>query len=106
VANGKVYVPTATGQLVVYGLLGVSGASGVVNAASFQSAGVAPGELITVFGLGFTTAAPVLGSVQPNGQYPTILGDVRVLFDGYPAPLLYVSSGQLNLVVPYSAAGK
>ena len=106
VANGKVYVPTQTGLVVVYGLLGAAGAGSVVNAASFQNAPVAPGELITVFGLGFSAAEPVLGSVQPNGQYPTVLGDVRVLFDGHPAPLLYVSSGQLNLVVPYSAAGK
>lgn len=106
VANGKVYVPTETGHVVAYGLLGVSGAAGVVNAASFHGAAVAPGELVSVFGLGFGATEPVLGSVQPNGQYPTILGDVRVLFDGYPAPLLYVSSGQLNLVIPYSAAGK
>ena len=106
VANGKVYVPTQSGQVVVYGLLAVPGVAAVVNAASFESAAVSPGELITLFGFSLGQTTPVWGLVQPNGQFPTILGNSRVLFDGYPAPLLYVSSEQLNLIVPYSAAGK
>jgi uncharacterized protein (TIGR03437 family) len=31
---------------------------------------------------------------------------VQVFFDGVPAPLLYASAGQVNVVVPYSVAGK
>ena len=37
VANGKVYVPTASNQVTVYGLLPVPGIAAVVNAASFTS---------------------------------------------------------------------
>jgi uncharacterized protein (TIGR03437 family) len=31
---------------------------------------------------------------------PTTLGDIQVLINGTPAPLYYVSSGQVNLVIP------
>ncbi|MEJ7606282.1 MAG: hypothetical protein WKF37_08435 [Bryobacteraceae bacterium] len=47
-----------------------------------------------------------------NGVVDTTLGEVRVLFDGIPAPLLYVGpSGdrvgdQINLVVPYGIFGR
>ena len=34
------------------------------------------------------------------------LEGVQVYFDGVPAPLLYASAGQVNVVVPYSVAGK
>jgi uncharacterized protein (TIGR03437 family) len=36
----------------------------------------------------------------------TTLSGVQVLFDGVPAPLVYVSPGQVGAVVPYSVAGK
>ena len=50
VVNGKVYVPTDSQQIVVYGVLPVPGISAVVNAGSFSGMTVAPGELITIFG--------------------------------------------------------
>jgi uncharacterized protein (TIGR03437 family) len=34
------------------------------------------------------------------------LAGVRVYFNGIPAPLLYASAGQVNVVVPYALAGK
>ncbi len=34
------------------------------------------------------------------------LEGVQVYFDGVPAPLLYASAGQVNVVVPYSVAGQ
>ncbi len=106
VANGKVYVPSQSGQVVAYGLLSVPGVTAVVNAASFHSAVVAPGELITVFGSGLGPTEPILAATPSKGAFPTNLGGSQVLFDDVPAPLLYVSSDQLNVVVPYSLAGK
>ena len=47
-----------------------------------------------------------IGSPSAAGAYETRLGDTRVLFDGIPAPLLYVSNDQLNAVVPYSIGGR
>jgi uncharacterized protein (TIGR03437 family) len=40
-------------------------------------------------------------TATPNaGFYPTTLGGIRVFIGGAPAPLLYVSAGQINAVVP------
>ena len=36
----------------------------------------------------------------------TELSDIRVLFDGVVAPVLYVSAGQANAVAPYAVAGR
>ena len=36
----------------------------------------------------------------------TTLADTTVLFDGRPAPLIYVSSGQIAAIVPYNVAGR
>ena len=62
------------------------GVHSIVNAASFLSGSVSPGEVVTIFG--------------------SNLGQTRVLFDGTPAPLLYVSPTQLNAVTPYAIAGR
>jgi virginiamycin B lyase len=77
----------------------------VVNAASFAPGGVAPGELITIFGNGLGPAVPVglqLDATTPD-RVPTSVAGVAVTFDGHPAPLTYVSDSQINCVVPYEA---
>jgi uncharacterized protein (TIGR03437 family) len=66
---------------------------------------VAPGQIVSIFGdrlgpqLGIATSAD-------NGTVGTSLGGTRVLFDGIPAPLLYVDARQVNAVVPFGIAGK
>ncbi len=73
----------------------------VVNAASGQLSGtIAPGEVISIYGLELSpitvpaTAAPV------NGVFPNTLGGVQVLVNGSPVPLLYVSASQINAEIP------
>jgi uncharacterized protein (TIGR03437 family) len=73
--------------------------TGVVNAASSAPfiAGLAPGELITLYGSGLagsTVVAPAL-------PFPTTLGNVQVSINGRPAPIYYVSSTQISVIVPY-----
>jgi uncharacterized protein (TIGR03437 family) len=108
VADGKVFTPTDSREIVVYGLLpGVPGVASVVNAASYASGVVAPGELVTIFGTGIGPTSSVLASVDPkSGKVPVVLGDVQVSFGGTKAPLLYGSSGQINAVVPFEVAGQ
>jgi uncharacterized protein (TIGR03437 family) len=108
VANGKVFAPTASKEIAVYGLLpDVPGIASVVNAASYASGVVAPGELVTIFGNSIGPALSTLASVSPaSGAIPTALGNVQVTFGGTPAPLLYGSSGQINAVVPFEVAGQ
>jgi len=69
----------------------------VVNAASFTPGPVAPGELVSIFGLDLGPAAGVsTPGFGANGLLPTTLADVQVTFDGVPAPLVFVSANQIN----------
>lgn len=79
--------------------------SGVVNAASYRGGSVAPGQIVAVFGTDLGPAA-ALGLRLESGLVASQLGDVKLLFDGIAAPLLYAGSGQLLAVAPYALAGK
>lgn len=105
VANGKVYVPTDSGQVVAYGLLAVPGIQAVVNAASFTASTVAPGELISIFGNNIGPATAV-GPDYAQGKAATSLGGYTVTFNGTAAPLLYASKSQINAIVPFEVSGK
>jgi uncharacterized protein (TIGR03437 family) len=105
VANGRVYVPTDSQQLAVYGLLNVPGITAVVSAASFRSSTIAPGELVTIFGNSIGPATPVSFTLNSKGEVPTSLGGVTITINGAPAPLLYVSANQVNAIVPFGVSG-
>ena len=82
----------------------------VVSAASYQPT-ISPGEFVSIFG---ANLAPPRGSTAYGitGAYPTTLGDgtisgdTTVTFNGIAAPLVYVSPGQINALVPYGVAGQ
>jgi len=77
----------------------------VVDAASYQSAPLTPGGVVTAFGLNLGPQS--LAGIQLNGgQVSTALANTRALFDDTPAPLLYVQANQLSAVVPYEIAGR
>jgi uncharacterized protein (TIGR03437 family) len=78
----------------------------VVNAASFRTGAVAPGEMVTLFGARIGPAQAATAVLDQNGRVATMLADTRILFDGVPAPLISVSQTQSSCVVPYSVAGK
>ena len=77
----------------------------VVNAASYLSGGVSPGEIVTVFGTSLGPATGVVATVDSKGLIETTLANVTLTFNGYPAPILYASAGQINAIVPYELAG-
>ncbi|HEU0120355.1 MAG TPA: putative Ig domain-containing protein [Bryobacteraceae bacterium] len=81
-------------------------ANGIVNGASYAASGITPGQIVTLFGQRLGPAALTPFVLDSNGRIPNALGGTRVLFDGQPAPLLYVSSGQIGAIVPYAAGGK
>lgn len=62
---------------------------------------VAPGQLITLFGPGIGPAQPINGLNSTVGSVPVSLGGVAVSFDNTLAPLLYVSTNQINVQVPF-----
>jgi uncharacterized protein (TIGR03437 family) len=80
--------------------------SGIVNSASYLGGSVAPGELVTIFGTGMGPVALASLQLDNAGNVATTLAGVQVLFDGRPAPLIYVSSTQLGAVVPYEVSGQ
>ncbi len=106
VARGRIYVPTDSQQIAVYGLLSnVPGIATVVNAASFQGGAVSPGELITLFGDSIGPATPSSASPAQGARFATTHAGRQLTFDGHPAPLLFGSRGQINAVVPFAAGG-
>jgi uncharacterized protein (TIGR03437 family) len=78
----------------------------IVNAGSNVPGAIAPGEVITIYGNNIGPPTPASGAANASGFFETTLSDTRVLFDGIPSPLTYVSSGQINAVVPYEIAGR
>jgi uncharacterized protein (TIGR03437 family) len=110
VANGRVYVPTFSNSVEVYGVLGSSTApntgliSAVTNSASLLEGPVSPGELVTIFGANIGPVAQT-SAVAVNQRIPTTVGGTSVLFDGTPAPVLSTSSDQIMAVVPFGVAG-
>jgi len=63
-----------------------------------------PGMIVSFLG---TALGPVTGvAAAPNGSgvFDRQLANVKVIFDTFEAPLLYVSSTQVNAIVPYLLA--
>ena len=81
-------------------------AAGVGNAASYASGPVAPGEIVSLFGTAIGPATPANLTLTNPRLVANSLAGVHVLFDGVPAPVLYASAGQVNVVVPYAVAGQ
>jgi len=112
VANGKVYVPTFSNALAVYGPIGSSGGggastpviSGLVNAASYANGSVAPGEIVSIFGQNLGPQTLIAGSWDSHGNLGVGLAGMQVTFSGVPAPLLYASAFQMAAIVPYEVA--
>jgi uncharacterized protein (TIGR03437 family) len=74
---------------------------GAVNNATFEAGDfLAQGGIVALYGEQFTTGE---ARTTPGVPWPTDLGGARVFVNGQPAPLHYVSYGQINFLVPYDA---
>jgi uncharacterized protein (TIGR03437 family) len=90
------------------------GAGGVVSAASFAlGQGIAPGSLVAIFGTGLSAVSSAVASYTPLpiSMPPSTVGlPTSVGFDAtgvsVPAPLLYVSPGQVNIQVPWELSNQ
>jgi uncharacterized protein (TIGR03437 family) len=79
--------------------------SAVASAASYSNGAVSPGEEVAIFGSNFGPST-VVGATLTAGAYPTTLSNTQVLFDGTPAPIIAVTNGQVNVMVPYGVSGR
>ncbi len=77
----------------------------VANAASYSTGPVSPGENIVIFGTGIGPAALATGTIV-NNAFTTKVATTRVLFDNVEAPIIYVSTGQTSVMVPYNIYGR
>ena len=84
------------GAVAVQSQTPVVPAGGVVDAAAGSSP-VAPGALVSIFGSSLASALAVANSIPIS----TSLGNVNVTFNGIQAPLLFVSTGQVNAQMPW-----
>src|ERR1035437_3666083 len=93
--------PTMTSSLSTSGVF--LDPTGIVNAGSSApfSAGLAPGELINLYGLNLASGIQVASSVP----FPTTLGSVQVMINNIPPPLYYVYPTVLAAIVPYGVTG-
>ena len=78
----------------------------VLNAATLAPTRLSPGEIVTITGIGLGPDTAVIGQPTSAGAFGTTLAGVQLLFDGIPAPLLYVQKGQINAIVPYAVYGR
>jgi uncharacterized protein (TIGR03437 family) len=108
--NGTITVTgtNGTGVVVINVTLNVSAPlptiTTVVNAASYASGSLAPGEVITLGGTDLGPASQLTAQLDLTGKVSTQLGGASVLVNGFPAPLIYVAATQVSAVVPYEVA--
>lgn len=72
----------------------------IVDAASGVAGSFAPGEIITLYGVGIGSGSSSF-ALDSQGKVPNNINNTVVRVNGLAAPLLYVGSGQVNAIVPF-----
>jgi uncharacterized protein (TIGR03437 family) len=99
--NGPSLVPVELNVLITGPAL--TNFQGVVDNALFaQGQALAPGGIAALYGEQLTTGPAVSAASVPLGA---TLGGAAVFVNNQPAPLYYVSAGQINFQIPYGAQG-
>jgi len=103
---GDLFVADATSRVAVY----YQGLAGENAQATYQGQPLAPGVVASLYEIAsktqFATASmPTAPPFPALTAYPMplTLADEQVMFNGSPAPLYFVSPGQVNFLVPMSA---
>lgn len=76
----------------------------VVGAADFRARPIAPGQILSVFGLNIGPAVARGAELDADGRLATQLGPTRVLFNGLPAPLVFAAKNQVSVIAPFFLA--
>jgi uncharacterized protein (TIGR03437 family) len=113
IANGKVYVPTFSNELVVYGPFPATAEAvvpgpqiaAVVNAASYAGGTLSPGEIVTIFGTQMGPPSLIQGAFDNTNVLWQDLSGVQVFFNSAASPLVYASENQVSAIVPYAVTG-
>ena len=73
----------------------------VMNAASYADTAVSPGEMVVIFGVGLGPETLTHLRVGNDSKLVTEIEGVKVLANGIPCPLIYVSQYQVSAMMPY-----
>ena len=105
-SNGNVYVADSANNAVreLQPLASGIAITTIVSSASNLSGPVSPGDLVTIYGSGLGPAGTVYQLL--NGMVPETLAGTTVYFNNAAAPILYTSSNQINVVVPFGVTGQ
>ena len=76
--------------------------SAIVNAASYDASGFAPGAIVSIFGSQLGPQTGVSFSVNSKGSVDDTLAGATVTVGGIQAIPLFVQDGQVNVILPYS----
>ena len=101
VDRGATWTPTGGDE----GSLAAVNEGGIVDAADFVGGGVAPGEIVSIFGTNLGPAEGVQPGFDQTGKLPTSVADVTVFFNDTPAPLFFLRWDQINAQAPFEIAG-
>jgi uncharacterized protein (TIGR03437 family) len=76
-------------------------AAGIVNAGSGTAGPFAPNSILSIYGTGLARSSQALaaGDIK-GGLLPTEMNFTQIFVDNFPAPLFYVSEGQINFLLP------
>lgn len=92
-------------QRLSAGTVSSAGILGMANAAGMETSGrVSPGEIISLYGVGFGPESGLGAVFDSAGSLPRQLHGVEVQLNGIPCSLLYASGVQINLIAPFNAA--
>ncbi|HUQ93656.1 MAG TPA: hypothetical protein VM120_18390 [Bryobacteraceae bacterium] len=110
--NGSIVINLGLAQPITipvtlnYQTLMAPAIAAVTSAASLLPTAVAPGQIVAIFGTNLGPTPGVNLRLTSSGTVDTSLSNVRVLFDGLPAPLTFVRTDVIIAVVPYALAGR
>jgi uncharacterized protein (TIGR03437 family) len=101
-----VFVLAAASANAAWGQTAKPTVTAVANVSSYANGSISPGEMVVIFGSGMGPSSVVSFQLDQRGRIANTLSEVQVLFDGNPAPLIYVSAKQISAMVPYGVTGK
>jgi uncharacterized protein (TIGR03437 family) len=106
IASPSAVTPTVINVTLAVTSIPTPTVAGIRHAGSGFLGALAPGEIVAIFGSGIGPATAVGTQITSAGKVSTNIGNTQVFFDGVAAPIIFASSTQTNVVVPYEVAGR